>query len=33
MVGTDDNRAVKAQVTITPQGGQTKLRIRPAGSP
>jgi hypothetical protein len=22
---------VKAQVTITPRGGQTKLRIRPSG--
>lgn len=31
VVGTGDNRAIKAQVTITPQGGQTKLRIRPSG--
>jgi hypothetical protein len=31
VVGTGDNRIVKAQVTITPQGGQTKLRIRPGG--
>ena len=31
VVGTGDNRLVKAQVTITPQGGQTELRIRPGG--
>ena len=31
VVGTGDDRAVKAQVTITPRGGQTKLRIRPSG--
>jgi hypothetical protein len=31
VVGTGDNRAVKAQVTIIPRGGQTKLRIRPSG--
>ena len=31
VVGTGDNRLIKAQVTITPQGGQTKLRIRPGG--
>jgi hypothetical protein len=31
VVGTGDNRTVKAQVTITPRGGQTKLRIRPSG--
>ena len=31
VVGTGDNRVVKAQVTITPQGGQTELRIRPGG--
>jgi hypothetical protein len=31
MVGTGENRQVKAQVTITPRGGQTKLRIRPGG--
>jgi hypothetical protein len=31
VVGTGDNRQVKARVTITPQGGQTKLRIRPSG--
>jgi hypothetical protein len=30
-VGTGDNRIVKAQVTITPQNGQTELRIRPGG--
>src|ERR1700728_5471292 len=30
-VGTGDNRIVKAQVTITPQGGRTELRIRPGG--
>ena len=31
VVGTDDNRVVKAQVTITTRGGQTRLRIRPGG--
>jgi hypothetical protein len=31
VVGTGDNRLIKAQVTITPQGGQTELRIRPGG--
>lgn len=31
VVGTGDNRQVKALVTITPRGGQTKLRIRPSG--
>lgn len=31
VVGTGEDRAYKAQVTITPQGGQTKLRIRPSG--
>jgi hypothetical protein len=31
VVGTGDNRIVKAQVTITPQGGQAELRIRPGG--
>jgi hypothetical protein len=31
VVGTGNNRAVKAKVTIIPQGGQTKLRIRPSG--
>ena len=31
VVGTGDNRQVKVLVTITPQGGQTKLRIRPSG--
>jgi len=31
VVGTGDNRVVKAQVTITPRGGQTKLRISPGG--
>jgi hypothetical protein len=31
VVGTDDNHVVKAQVTITPQDGQTKLQIRPGG--
>lgn len=30
-VGTGDARLIKAQVTITPQGGQTTLRIRPGG--
>jgi hypothetical protein len=31
VVGTGDNRMVKAKVTIDPRGGQTKLRIRPSG--
>jgi hypothetical protein len=31
VVGTGDDRAIKAQVTITPRGDQTKLRIRPSG--
>jgi hypothetical protein len=31
VVGTGDNRQFKALVTITPRGGQTKLRIRPSG--
>jgi hypothetical protein len=31
VVGTGDNRAVKAQVTIISRGGQTTLRIRPSG--
>ncbi len=31
LVGTGDNRMEKAQVTITPRGGQTELRIRPGG--
>jgi hypothetical protein len=31
VVGTGDNRVVKAQVTIIPQGGRTELRIRPGG--
>jgi hypothetical protein len=31
VVGTGDNRVVKAQVTITPSGGQTALRISPGG--
>lgn len=31
VVGTGDNRIVKAQVTITSRGGQTELRIRPGG--
>ncbi len=31
VVGTGENRIVKAQVTITPQGGQTELRISPGG--
>jgi hypothetical protein len=31
VVGTGDNRSVKARVTILPRGGQTKLRIRPSG--
>jgi hypothetical protein len=31
VVGTEQNRVVKAQVTITPRGGQTELRISPGG--
>jgi hypothetical protein len=31
VVGTGENRQIKARVTITPQGGQTRLRIRPSG--
>jgi hypothetical protein len=31
VVGTGQNRIVKAQVTITPRGGQTELRISPGG--
>jgi len=31
VVGTGDNRVVKTQVTITPRGGQTELRISPGG--
>lgn len=31
VVGTGDNRVVKAQVTLTPGAGQTKLRISPGG--
>jgi hypothetical protein len=31
VVGTGDNFVVKAQVTITPRGGQTELRISPGG--
>jgi hypothetical protein len=31
VVGTGDNRIVKAQVTITPRGGETALRISPGG--
>ena len=31
VVGTGENRIVKAQVTITPRGGQTELRISPGG--
>jgi len=31
VVGTGDNRVYKAQVTITPRGGQTELQIRPGG--
>ena len=31
VVGTGDNRVVKAQVTITPRDGQTQLRISPGG--
>jgi hypothetical protein len=31
VVGTGDDRMYKAQVTITPRAGATKLRIRPSG--
>lgn len=31
VVGTGDNRVVKAQVTITPRDGQTRVRISPGG--
>jgi hypothetical protein len=31
VVGTGGNRVVKAQVTITPRGGQTLLQISPGG--
>jgi hypothetical protein len=31
VVGTGDNRVVKAQVTIIPRGGQTAVRISPGG--
>src|ERR1700678_3537155 len=31
VVGTGDNHAVKAQVTITQRGGQAELRISPGG--
>ena len=31
VVGTGDNRRVKAQVAIASPGGQTKLRIHPSG--
>jgi hypothetical protein len=31
VVGTGENRIVKAQVTITPRDGQTELRISPGG--
>jgi hypothetical protein len=31
VVGTGQNRLVKAQVTITPRGGQTELRIGAGG--
>jgi hypothetical protein len=31
VVGTGENRIVKALVTITPRGGQTELRISPGG--
>jgi hypothetical protein len=33
VVGTSGNQFVKAQVTITPRGGQTELRISPGGIP
>ncbi|MGH3153631.1 MAG: hypothetical protein ACRDOB_23265 [Streptosporangiaceae bacterium] len=31
LVGTGANRIIKAQVTITPRGGQTELRVSPGG--
>jgi hypothetical protein len=31
VVGAGDNRLIKAQVTITPLDGQTRLQIRPGG--
>jgi len=31
VVGTGENRIVKAQVTISPRGGQTELRINAGG--
>ncbi len=31
VVGTGDNRIIKAQVTILPRGGHTELRISPGG--
>ena len=31
LVGTGQNRLVKAQVTLTPRGGQTELRISAGG--
>jgi hypothetical protein len=31
VVGTGSNRLVKAQVTVTPRGGQTELRIGAGG--
>jgi hypothetical protein len=31
VVGTDDNRVVKAQLTITPRDGRTEVRISPGG--
>jgi hypothetical protein len=31
LIGTGNNRIVKAQVTITRRGGQTELRISPGG--
>jgi hypothetical protein len=31
VVGTGENRVVKAQVTITARNGQTELRISPGG--
>jgi hypothetical protein len=31
VVGTGDNRVIKAQVTITPGDGRTEVRISPGG--
>jgi hypothetical protein len=31
VVGTGDNRVVKAQVTLVPRDGRTELRISPGG--